>query len=114
MIDSVISAEIPDPNTDPILYDIIKRHMIHGPCGPLCNSAQYMKDGKCVKKFPKILTNHTMMGHNSFPMYRRRSTENGGYTVIMRSNLTTDGSFHITNTCVVYSMPISMWNIAAL
>ena len=32
-IDSVIRAELPNPEEDPFLYAIVKRHMIHGPCG---------------------------------------------------------------------------------
>lgn len=31
-LDSMVSAEIPDPNADPLLYQIVKNHMIHGPC----------------------------------------------------------------------------------
>ncbi|GBP83349.1 hypothetical protein EVAR_54366_1 [Eumeta japonica] len=31
-IDSIISAEIPDPSTDQLLFDIVTTNMIHGPC----------------------------------------------------------------------------------
>ena len=34
-IDSVISAELPDPDKHPELYDIVKTHMIHGSCGTI-------------------------------------------------------------------------------
>ena len=30
-IDKFISAELPDPHIDPLLFDIVKRRMIHGP-----------------------------------------------------------------------------------
>ena len=32
-VDRVISAEIPDPNEDCELYDIVMRNNLHGPCG---------------------------------------------------------------------------------
>jgi len=34
-IDSLISAEIPNSETDPELYDVVKYSMVHGPCGIL-------------------------------------------------------------------------------
>ncbi|XP_034944790.1 uncharacterized protein [Chelonus insularis] len=33
IVDRYISAEIPDPNKNPILHDIVMKNMIHGPCG---------------------------------------------------------------------------------
>lgn len=33
-IDSCISAHWPDPETQPQLFETIKRCMVHGPCGP--------------------------------------------------------------------------------
>jgi hypothetical protein len=32
-VDSIISAEIPDKNVDPLCHDIVSKFMIHGPCG---------------------------------------------------------------------------------
>ncbi|GBP36901.1 hypothetical protein EVAR_23203_1 [Eumeta japonica] len=32
-IDSVIVAELPNQQNDPILYDIVTKNMVHGPCG---------------------------------------------------------------------------------
>ncbi|XP_065678211.1 uncharacterized protein LOC124818131 [Hydra vulgaris] len=70
-IDSLISAEIPDPAVDPELFEIIKSCMIHGPCGILNPNSPCMKDGKCTKKFPKEFNPHTVAIFNGYPRYRR-------------------------------------------
>lgn len=63
-VDRVISAEIPNRQEDPELYDIIMRNNIHGPCGvhtvncdlqcrdhnPACPC---MENDICKKRFPK-------------------------------------------------------------
>ena len=49
-VDSLISAEIPDPLLHPRLHEIVTSRMMHGPCGPIC-----MEDGQCTKKFPRIM-----------------------------------------------------------
>ncbi|XP_050335786.1 uncharacterized protein LOC126762783 [Bactrocera neohumeralis] len=81
-IDSLISAEIPDPSTDQLLFDIVTANMIHGPCGNLNRSSPCMVDGKCTKRFPKDFTNDTVTHVDGYPIYRRRSTENGGQSFI--------------------------------
>lgn len=35
-IDKFITAEIPDPETDKELHDLILKHKIHGPCNERC------------------------------------------------------------------------------
>ena len=34
-INSIISAQLPDPVKDPIRYEAISSFMVHAPCGPL-------------------------------------------------------------------------------
>ena len=48
-LDKIISARIPDPDEDPILYNLVKDWMVHGPCGDRCKD----ESGNCSKKFPR-------------------------------------------------------------
>ncbi|XP_037822309.1 uncharacterized protein LOC119610956 [Lucilia sericata] len=81
MIDNVIIAEIPNPYTDPTLHEIVKTNMIHGLCGAFNNNSPCIKEGACSKHYPRSLLNETQTGDDGYPKYRRRSTEDGGFTV---------------------------------
>ncbi|XP_044005535.1 uncharacterized protein LOC122850453 [Aphidius gifuensis] len=74
IVDKFISAEIPNPNKNPRLYEIVKKNMIHGPCGDWCLNEK----GKCSKHYPKEFTDVTTLNENGYPQYRRRDT--GTYT----------------------------------
>lgn len=80
-IDSVVTAEIPDPEADPELYEIVNKHMVHGPCGAHNPSALCMKNGHCTKEYPKQLRSLTSAENDGYPMYRRRAPADGGRTV---------------------------------
>ena len=41
-VDQVVRAEIPSPEEDPVLHDLVTKHMIHGPCGALNTSSPCM------------------------------------------------------------------------
>ena len=73
-IDSVVSAEIPDPNLFPDLHAIVTQCMMHGPCGETFGIQEgvCMKDGECTKDFPKNFSNHTVFSDKGYPLYRRR------------------------------------------
>ena len=75
VIDSAISAEIPDPDDKPVLHSLVVKHMLHGPCGPdypgcPCNKGN---PPKCTKSFPKELQSHTTLNGEQYPKYRRRA-----------------------------------------
>jgi hypothetical protein len=73
-IDDVISAELPDPTdskTKP-LFDIVSKHLIHGPCGDLNPQCVCMENNKCTKSFPKQFLNETNANTDGYPLYRRR------------------------------------------
>lgn len=73
--DQVVSAELPDINENPYLHKLVKKHMMHGPCGYLNPTNSCMKKkGFCKFKYPKNFADKTTKGKNSYAIYRRRNT----------------------------------------
>ncbi|KAJ8936716.1 hypothetical protein NQ314_012188 [Rhamnusium bicolor] len=72
-VDAIVSAEIPDPETQPRLYDLVARYQIHRPCGTMNPDAPCMTDGRCRKYFPRAYCEETILnaGDNHRPLYRR-------------------------------------------
>jgi hypothetical protein len=104
-IDKIISAEIPNPDIDPELFNIVTSNMIHGPCGTLNLYSPCMENGKCTKRFPKDLLADTITGIDGYPLYRRRSTKNGGQSFRLK-NRNGDNEMEIDNRWVVPYSPI--------
>lgn len=71
-IDGIISAEIPNPETNKELHDIVVSTNLHGPCGKANPKAPCMKDGVCSKNFPKPFQETTLENDNGYAKYRRR------------------------------------------
>ncbi|GMF48414.1 unnamed protein product [Phytophthora fragariaefolia] len=77
IIDKLVSAEVPDKEINPDLYETVMTCIMHGPCGPANPDSPCMKDGKCTKGFPKPLLEVTQANLDGFPLYRRRRREPG-------------------------------------
>ncbi|CAD6227169.1 GSCOCG00011939001-RA-CDS [Cotesia congregata] len=102
-IDDVISAELPNPIEDPILFETVRKHMIHGPCGGLNLNSPCMKDGKCTKCYPRELIHETQTGSDGYPLCRRRKPDEGGYvTTLKMRNAVVD----IDNRWIVPYLPL--------
>jgi hypothetical protein len=86
-IDKVISAELPNPQEDPLLFDIVAKNMIHGPCGNLNKSSPCMVEGKCTKRYPRDLVLETQTGEDGYPVYRRRKPGSGGFTAKIKLHI---------------------------
>ncbi|XP_028797692.1 uncharacterized protein LOC114753197 [Neltuma alba] len=71
-VDKVISAEIPDKQSNLELHEIVKKFMVHGPYGCFNSKAPCMKDHKCSKYFPKKFVENTVIDDEGYPTYRRR------------------------------------------
>ncbi|CAH2021944.1 unnamed protein product [Acanthoscelides obtectus] len=71
-IDRLISAEFPDPIAHANLHELVKVHMLHGPC----TSARCLdEEGHCSKQFPKSLREDTLYNPSGYPLYKRRPIE---------------------------------------
>nr|GEZ34650.1 uncharacterized protein [Tanacetum cinerariifolium] len=77
-IDKYISAEIPDKNEDPQLYQIVTDHMMHGPCGADRPTCPYTIKKKRTKKFLKQFDDKTFIDESVYAIYKRR---NDGSTI---------------------------------
>lgn len=77
-VDGVLSTEIPDIVTHPRLFALVKKFMIHGPCGNSIPSPCLDERGKCSKRFPKRFRETTEMTGDSYVQTRRR---NNGRTI---------------------------------
>lgn len=84
VVDRMVSAEIPDPNSEPELHRLVLQFMIHGPCNH--GNAPCVEDGVCNKNFPKQLQSSTVMMPNAYPFYKRR----GLYSAQVRGQQVTD------------------------
>ena len=71
VVDTIITAHWPDPQTHPQLFEAVKKFMVHGPCGLLNPHAPCMKDGKCMHDYPKAFQPYTTMDHDGYPHYAR-------------------------------------------
>ncbi|CAN1173376.1 hypothetical protein LINPERHAP2_LOCUS30637 [Linum perenne] len=73
-VNNIISAELPDPEIDPVGYATVTKFMMHGPCGCDHPTSPCMKEGRCSKFYPKSFTSETTFDENGYVTYRRRQT----------------------------------------
>lgn len=95
LIDKVVSAEIPNKETHPRLFDVVTKNMIHGPCDQVDSRSPCLVLGKCSKGFPTQFQEETLANRNGYPLYKTRMTE----------LIETDKNIKIDNSWVVPYCP---------
>ncbi|KAK4511760.1 uncharacterized protein ATC70_007304 [Mucor velutinosus] len=92
----IVSAEMPDPASNPLAYETVANSMIHGPCGLLDPNAPCMANGECSKNYPYPFMDETTINpeESSKIIYRRRLMTD---RTISRHS----GRITIDNCCVV-------------
>ncbi|KAL7585682.1 uncharacterized protein LOC111884514 [Lactuca sativa] len=82
--DKLVCAEIPDPIRFPEMHDLVKSHMMHGPCGSLREKSPCMQGVPkiCRFRYPRQFNENTSQGEDSYPLYRRI---NNGIEVTVRN-----------------------------
>ncbi|XP_019163585.1 PREDICTED: uncharacterized protein LOC109159928 [Ipomoea nil] len=88
-VDSLITAEIPQKNTDPEYFKAVSDFMIHGPCGVANKKSPCMVNGRCSKHFPKKFSKATNLDFNGYPVYKR--SDNGN--TVVKSGIELDNRY---------------------
>lgn len=91
-VDRYISAQIPDPTSEPVLHRIVSELMLHGPCGVLKPHASCMVDNVCSKHFPKPFQLETKFDKKGYVHYKRRSDS----LSVDKNGVPTDDAFVVT------------------
>ncbi|XP_068340932.1 uncharacterized protein [Pyrus communis] len=97
--DRIVRAEIPNEDVEPQLYNVVLKHMIHGPCGIHNPLSPCMKNGSCKRKFPKPFAPVTVQGNDSYPIYQRRGNR-------LPVSLNRQGNIMVDNSWVI---PYNPW-----
>jgi len=61
----------PDPVTQPLLFETVKKCMVHGLYGALNPRSPCIVDGKCSKGYPKAFQEFTTMDDHGYPLYNQ-------------------------------------------
>lgn len=71
-IDKIVSAEVSDPLKYSRLYNLVKTHMVYGPCGLENVNPPCLKDMKFSMYYPKKFQSSTIVDQDGYPVYKRR------------------------------------------
>ncbi|KAL8162506.1 LOW QUALITY PROTEIN: hypothetical protein V2J09_013995, partial [Rumex salicifolius] len=73
-IDKLISAELPDPSTDPELYRLVNELMMHGPCGSSNPTNPCHEEWQAWKILSIKYSESTYIDSDGFLVYKRSNT----------------------------------------
>ncbi|GJT50945.1 hypothetical protein Tco_0977102 [Tanacetum coccineum] len=102
-IDEYISAEIPNKDKDPELYQFVTNHMMHGLCGADNPSCPCTIKYKCTKKFPRQFNETTVIDDSGYALYKRSNDGN-----IIKKSRTDLHNVLCRSLCDARSMIISL------
>ncbi|XP_077222125.1 uncharacterized protein LOC143855968 [Tasmannia lanceolata] len=70
--DNIVCPELPDENNEPLLFERVAKHMMHGPCGNLRTSSPCMVNDGCKFHYPRAFSETTKQKKDGYATYRRR------------------------------------------
>ncbi|CAN6821228.1 unnamed protein product [Brassica oleracea] len=93
-VDEIISAELPDKEEDPEAYNLVIKHMIHGPCGVINRKSPCMENSVCTKKYHRPYNDYTSIDKSGYVLYRRRRNKNAS---VVKDGTILNNNFVVTH-----------------
>ncbi|XP_010480897.2 PREDICTED: uncharacterized protein LOC104759696 [Camelina sativa] len=98
-INAIISAELPNKNEDPLGFELVEKHMMHGPCGMDRPSSPCMANKVCTKKYPRPYNEYTTIDQSGYIIYRRRPNEDN---TVIKGGTRLDNRFVIPHNLPIF------------
>ena len=73
--DTLIFAEIPNKDSDPLTFETVQKSIMHGPCGTLMPNTPCMRDGKYSKRYTRNFQESTIENEDGYPLYRHKNND---------------------------------------
>jgi hypothetical protein len=89
VVDKIVFAQLPDAVAEPDYFQLVTKHMLHGPCGILKPDHYCMKSGECRFNYPKRLQNDTTIPPDGYTQLARPF----GRSVQISDSFTADNSW---------------------
>ena len=74
-IDKIISAKIPNKESDTRLFNSVEEFVVHCPCGNHNSNSPCMQNNNCNKVYPKDHVKRTTVDEDGYPAYKRREND---------------------------------------
>ncbi|GJV33651.1 ATP-dependent DNA helicase PIF1-like protein [Tanacetum coccineum] len=74
-INDIIAAELASLTEDPDGYKVVSEFMLHGPCSKDAKYAPCTIEGKCLKHYPKVFLEETVIDEYGYLIYRRQNNK---------------------------------------
>ncbi|CAH1415138.1 unnamed protein product [Lactuca virosa] len=65
-----LNKELPSQENDPVAFEAVRSHMMHGPCGQLNTLSPCMHNGSCSKGYPKEYCDETFIRRDGWPVIK--------------------------------------------
>lgn len=103
--DQFIAAELPDPKTEPELYALVTKFMIHRCCDACQKRTSDGRATRCKYSYPKPFSSRTMISESAYPLYTRPDNGRTHYMPAQRGK----PAFTASNRHVVPYNPYLLW-----
>ncbi|GJY22279.1 putative DNA helicase [Tanacetum coccineum] len=90
-INKFIFVGLPSKDDNPIGFEAVRTHMIHGPCGAYASDSSCIHKGECTKGFPKRYSESTYISPEGWPHYARPN--NGREVSVGSRNIMIDNCY---------------------
>lgn len=93
-INRCISTELPEKDRDPVWFEVVSVHMMHGLCDRNNQRSPCMSNSRCIRHYLHKLQQETLISYTGYLTYHRREMN----SFVVKNKVKMDSTY--ANTCI--------------